>query len=221
MFLDLCLYLFFNYFYYFTTTLGYVAKFVWDHILQEPSSSITNIHTELPLLTKVRLSTRWSRFTTQAYRLAYQDAHISPHKFQKALIHHFWYSKPYPNARTMFYRTIHHRIPTQVFIHKYNPQIPTCYSLCGAADDTLRHFIIDCPKKWAIRTKVLHQFFPHHTFSAELVYGVLCYLHVPYSAPSSAQPIGNSGISTGITEILIHILFLQPLSNKFTLKQSV
>ncbi|EIE89813.1 hypothetical protein G6F55_011868 [Rhizopus delemar] len=76
MFLDLCFYLFFNCFYYFTTTLGYVAKFVWDHILQEPSSLVTNIHTELPLLTKVRLSTRWSRFTPQAYRLAFQDVHI-------------------------------------------------------------------------------------------------------------------------------------------------
>ncbi|KAG1040329.1 hypothetical protein G6F43_012304 [Rhizopus delemar] len=94
-----------------------LKEFVWDHILQEPSSLVPIIHTEPPLLTEVRLSTSWSRFTPQAYRLAYQDVHISPHKFQKATIRHFLYSKSYPNARTVFYRTIHHRIPTQVFIY--------------------------------------------------------------------------------------------------------
>lgn len=53
-----------------------LKEFVWDHILQEPSSLVPIIHMELPLLTKVRLFTCWFRFTPQAYRLAYQDVHI-------------------------------------------------------------------------------------------------------------------------------------------------
>ncbi|KAG1163381.1 hypothetical protein G6F36_013841 [Rhizopus arrhizus] len=133
-----------------------LKEFVWDHILQEPSSLVPIIHMELPLLTKVRLFTCWFRFTPQAYRLAYQDVHIRVLiSFKKLLFATSGTANPIPMLE---------QFSTGLFINAFLLKSP---------------FTIDCPKKWEIWTKVLHRFFPHHTFSAEMVYGVLRYLHVP------------------------------------------
>lgn len=122
--------------------------FVWDHILHEQPIPSTFEHQTIPILKNIQLSPRWSTFTPTAYRLSFQDTNISQHRFQKSTIRHFWYCPLFPHARTVFYRTLHKRIPTQVSIHKYNTNLSLRCSLCGEADDTFRHFVVDCPKNW-------------------------------------------------------------------------
>ncbi|KAI8063726.1 uncharacterized protein B0P05DRAFT_605584 [Gilbertella persicaria] len=68
-----------------------------------------------------------------------------------------------PHAYRLFYQ--------DVSINKYNLGLSPRCSLCCVADDTFRHFVIDCPKKWEVWQQTLSHFFPHNTLA-------LCYLHV-------------------------------------------
>ncbi|KAG1053272.1 hypothetical protein G6F43_004634 [Rhizopus delemar] len=164
-----------------------LKEFVWDHILQEPSSLVAIIHMELPLLTKTRLFTCWFRFTPQAYRLAYQDVHIRVLiSFKKLLFATSVTANPIPMLE---------QFSTGLFINAFLLKSPST---------------IDCPKKWEIWTKVLHRFFPHHTFSAEMVYGVLRYLHVPCFVRQRTKRRCKSSV---LEEQNLHYEEVKPLSN--------
>ncbi|KAG1137120.1 hypothetical protein G6F37_011489 [Rhizopus arrhizus] len=152
---------------------------VWDHILTAPAASNAAWSSNSVVLSAIRESTYWASFTPQKLRLYYQDPKLGGHNFTPSLVRNFWRCTLYSNARTVYYRTLQGRIPTQLSIHKYNPLVTATCSICGQADDTFRHFVIDCPKKWEVWQAVLHHHYPSVRFSPELIYGALRYLHVP------------------------------------------
>ncbi|KAG1136540.1 hypothetical protein G6F37_011925 [Rhizopus arrhizus] len=210
---------------------------VWDHILSAPAVSDTAWSSDSVVLSAIRKASSWSSFTPQKLRLYYKDPKLGEHNFQPSVVRNFWRCTLYSNARTVYYRTLQRRIPTQLSIHKYNPLVNATCSICGQADDTFRHFVIDCPKKWEVWQAVLQHHYPSVRFSPELIYGALRYLHVP-SIPrgsrtfftiigtthwqiwnmywshghTNTRPISNSSIQAVLRRILNFLQILLPTS---------
>ncbi|KAG1453783.1 hypothetical protein G6F46_009061 [Rhizopus delemar] len=156
-----------------------IQECVWDHILSAPSNQQYPETSQLPLIKSLRMQPKWINFHPRLFRQNFQEMSVVTHRFQRSVIRKFWHSKLHPQARTVYCRTIHKRIPTQTFISKYSPLVSSCCSLCGLADDTFRHFVIDCPRKWEVWLPIISQYFPNYNLSSEILYGALAYLHVP------------------------------------------
>jgi hypothetical protein len=144
-----------------TTRTVSLHDFVWDHILAAPAELHFAWSSNMTILSVIRNSPSWASFTPQRLRLSYQDPQLGDHNFQPSVVRNFWRCTLYSNARTVFYRTLQRRIPTQLSMHKYNPLVPKTCSICGQAEDTFRHFVIDCPKKWEVWQTVLEQHFSY------------------------------------------------------------
>ncbi|KAI9486191.1 MAG: hypothetical protein EXX96DRAFT_473877 [Benjaminiella poitrasii] len=157
-----------------------IHDFVWDHILHPPPSTNTVYAiSRHPAINQITVTSTWSSFSATQLRFSRQDASISAHRFRPSIVRRFWSSPQYPNARTVYFRTIHGRIPTQIFLNKFQPEVPLVCTMCGQSNDTIRHFLVDCPKKWIVWQTVLSHYFASDIISPELVYGALRYLHLP------------------------------------------
>jgi hypothetical protein len=78
----------------------------------------------------------------------------------------FWKIQiPLP-ARTIWYRTIHNKIPTKVLLHKHtqskhpSPNCPLCSSYIPTRE-TLDHFIFECPLKFHVWQTIYYAYIRH------------------------------------------------------------
>ncbi|KAI7905824.1 uncharacterized protein BX663DRAFT_497744 [Cokeromyces recurvatus] len=95
----------------------------------------------------IRHSPKWTKFSASTFHLSFQNTVTGGHSLKPHVVRQFRYCPLFANARTVFYRTIHGRIPTQEFIHKYNRAVSTTCAYCHLHQDTIYHFIVECPKK--------------------------------------------------------------------------
>ncbi|KAG2198726.1 hypothetical protein INT47_005411 [Mucor saturninus] len=74
----------------------------------------------------------------------------------------FWSLPISPSILTVWYRAIHHKLPNKSLLHNIVPESfpsATCIH-CPQTEDTLHHFLYDCPTKKSIWLQCLSTFFP-------------------------------------------------------------
>lgn len=157
-----------------------LQDWVWPHILEaQPNvSSEWSIHA---LSSQVVTSPRWKTFLPAQFRKNEQSTIPVRHSFTKSIVKKFWSCTMVPQGRTIFYRSISGCIPTKIILLKYGIVDSSLCSFCSQADDSIRHFLVDCPPKWRVWSQILDHFYPSGSLSPELLYGSLRYLHVPGS----------------------------------------
>ncbi|KAI9362618.1 hypothetical protein BD770DRAFT_440574 [Pilaira anomala] len=75
----------------------------------------------------------------------------------------FWQLKIPLHARTIWYRTLHNKLPTKSILHRFIPDThpsPSC-PLCSSSvptDETTDHFLFLCPLKASIWTEIYHNY---------------------------------------------------------------
>ncbi|KAG2191304.1 hypothetical protein INT47_011774 [Mucor saturninus] len=160
-----------------------LEAFVWPHILTAPTSSLPpESWSSHNLVSQVRTQQLWTQFQPNSFRRYYQQQCSTTHNFQIRNIKQFWRCRMFPQARTVYYRVFSRCIPTKqlMFKHFGNVSSPQC-SFCGTAEDSITHFLVECPIKRQIWQRVMSHYYPYLEFTPTMLYESLCSLKHPLS----------------------------------------
>lgn len=155
-----------------------LKDFVWRHILEPPTESSLELVVQ-PLISYMSANDTWTKTSSKTVRIHLQKEIPNQVQFPSSVIKQFWSCLMYPQARDVFYRSISSCIPTYQVLQKFGTVSSATCPMCSIADDTLRHFLVDCPPKWEMWLKVLTHYYPHISISPEMLYSSLRFLHIP------------------------------------------
>jgi exonuclease III len=156
-----------------------LQPFVWPHIMDPPREFSVEWVTQT-LKADLTDNITWNKFTPQQFRQSYQQNVAVDLLFSKRIVNIFWSCPMYPQARSIYYRAISGCIPTKQVRFKYGTVSSPICPVCDNADDTIRHFLVDCPPKWKLWSDLLLHHFPLVSISPELLYSTLGFLHIPH-----------------------------------------
>ncbi|KAG1489524.1 hypothetical protein G6F52_009557 [Rhizopus delemar] len=107
----------------------------------------------------------------------------------------FWKIPLSHSCRNVWYRLLHHKLPTRSNLHRLLPSIfpsPSCLN-CPDQEETLEHFLYLCPQKLLVWQSIWNEHFPTQYFSSFSVAHALFQLKFP-PVPASSLDISSAAI---------------------------
>lgn len=154
-----------------------LAEYVWPHITDSPSNSIP-CWANHPTISQMPLLQHFTSPSHIIRSIISAPVHTAL-DFPTKLIKIFWRCPMYPQARTIFYRSLTKRIPHNALLHIFGTlSSPRC-SICHVYEDDRFHFLVGCPRKWTIWHNSLSLLYPTLEFTPRIVYHTLQDLAVP------------------------------------------
>ncbi|KAG1444971.1 hypothetical protein G6F55_012132 [Rhizopus delemar] len=90
--------------------------------------------------------------TTKSYRRACVSPQVSAHRLTPSQWSHFWKFPLSHHCRNVWFRLIHGKLPYRSLLHRIMPAAfpDACCPICRENEDTLEHFLYQCPVKLAV-----------------------------------------------------------------------
>lgn len=130
---------------------------IWPYILEErPSIVEWSGHS---MVTNITSSSVWKQYSSQNVREGIQSPSPLLVKHPAFVVKAFWTCLMYPNARTLYFRSLSNCLPTKKVLLKYGVVLSSTCSLCGVHTDTTRHFLVECDIKWKLWKLDLQHYF--------------------------------------------------------------
>ncbi|KAG2193455.1 hypothetical protein INT47_004677 [Mucor saturninus] len=117
----------------------------------------------------------------------------------------FWGLPISPSILTIWYRAIHHKLPNKSLLHSIIPDsFPTAGCIhCPQTEDTLHHFLYDCPTKQAIWLQCLSTFFPDVTIVPGRILSILLALDFG-DLHNTRSPVATSLTFISVIGCILH-----------------
>lgn len=122
-------------------------------------------------------------------------------KHSSSVVKTFWTRLMYPNARTLYFRSISNCLSTKQVLLKYGIVSSSTRSLCGIHTDTTSHFLVYCDIKWPLWKLVLQHYFSTIDISSDSLYKSIRKLQLPPNVCDAKYYF--SGISTILYQLWI------------------
>ncbi|KAI9249099.1 hypothetical protein EDC94DRAFT_527933, partial [Helicostylum pulchrum] len=150
---------------------------IWPYILEErPSIVEWSGHS---MVTNITSSSVWKQYSSQNVREGIQSSSPLLVKHPAFVVKTFWTCLMYPNARTLYFRSLSNCLPTKKVLLKYGVVLSSTCSLCGVHTDTTRHFLVECDIKWKLWKLDLQHYFPIIGISSDTLYKSIRKLRLP------------------------------------------
>lgn len=163
----------------------------WWHMITDHFSEDSPILSAKILTQQLLASPLWSRFVPSVFRSLHQSPSIEQYSICQIpavyLQYRFWGTPMLLPARDLWYRVLCNKLPTGEYLHTINRrESPTCI-LCSYVADNFLHFLVACPRKFAVWQNALGSFLPWLTFSPDMIFLTLRSLIIPSTIPRSLQ----------------------------------
>ncbi|KAI9486302.1 MAG: hypothetical protein EXX96DRAFT_474031, partial [Benjaminiella poitrasii] len=115
---------------------------------------------ESTLLRQVTNHNLWRNYSSRTFRMHdYEEAWRYKKSISSSFCKLFWRTSMLLQARSLWHRVAHEKVLYQDLLFQYNAVNSSSCPLCGD-HDTIVHFLVECPTKWQVWSKVLRVHFP-------------------------------------------------------------
>lgn len=133
-----------------------VHSYIFDHIVAAVDEEIQLVFNLTSLVTQVKNSVLWLTYSSRIYRNLKIDDSISLFiPISEKAFKVFWFLPLLLQARSHWYRVISKKLPTAKYLRKIGTVPSTICRLCNSTEDSLDHFIVQCPNKNSIGQQYL------------------------------------------------------------------
>ncbi|KAI9341609.1 hypothetical protein BD770DRAFT_301741, partial [Pilaira anomala] len=155
--------------------------YIFDHIVENVDEATQLIFNSSGLVTQVKSNVLWMKYASRIYRTLNTDgpsslfAPISEKAFKV-----FWSLPLLLHVRSHWYRVISKKLPTAKYLQKIGTVSNITCRLCNSPEDSLDHFIVQCPKKNFIWTTILSYHYPTFSFTNIDILNALYSIQSPF-----------------------------------------